>query len=215
MPAQPSSTASPRRGAAPDLRDACIVAARQVIARQGIENLSLRDVARQLGVSHQAPYKHYPSRDHLLAEVMRRCFEGFAAHLDAREHFDDPQQDLDSLGRQYIDYALSHPLEYRLMFNTPWPATAEHPGLVRDAVHAFDVLRNVLQRLHGNQASMRERVELDAMFIWSTIHGLVGVMGGSCIDKLNLSPQVMDHMMEHVIQRVSAGLGLPPATAPG
>jgi hypothetical protein len=58
-------------------------------------------------------------------------------------------------------------------------------------------------------------VELDAMFIWSTIHGLVGVMGGSCIDKLNLSPQVMDHMMEHVIQRVSAGLGLPPTTAPG
>jgi AcrR family transcriptional regulator len=61
------------------LRDACIVAAREAIAEHGIEQLSLRDVARRLGVSHQAPYKHYPSRDHLLAEVMRRCFEGFAA----------------------------------------------------------------------------------------------------------------------------------------
>jgi AcrR family transcriptional regulator len=215
MSAQPSPPAAPHRASTPDLRDACVVAARQVIARQGIENLSLRDVARQLGVSHQAPYKHYPSRDHLLAEVMRRCFEGFAAHLDAREHFDDPQQDLESLGRQYIDYAMSRPLEYRLMFNTPWPATAEHPDLVRDAVHAFDVLRNVLHRLHGNRASMRERVELDALFIWSTIHGLVGVMGGNCIDKLNLSPQVLAHTLEHVMQRVSAGLGLPPAVAPG
>jgi AcrR family transcriptional regulator len=62
-----------------DLRDACIVAAQEVIAERGVENLSLRDVARKLGVSHQAPYRHYPSRDHLLAEVMRRCFQRFAA----------------------------------------------------------------------------------------------------------------------------------------
>ncbi len=191
-----------------ELRDACIVAAREFIAEHGIENLSLRDVARQLGVSHQAPYKHYPSRDHLLAEVVRRCFEGFAAHLDAREHFDDPLRDLDSLGRQYMDYAQSHPLEYRLMFNTPWPAAAEHPGLLRDAVHAFDILRNVLKRLHGAQASKRERVELDALFIWSTIHGLVGVMSGNCIDKLELAPKVLDKAMAHVMDKMHHALGL-------
>ncbi len=193
--------------AALELRDACIVAARGCIAEHGIEKLSLRDVARQLGVSHQAPYKHYPSRDHLLAEVVRRCFEGFAAHLDAREHFDDPRHDLDSLGRQYIDYARSHPLEYRLMFNTPWPAAAEHPALLRDAGHAFDILRGVLRRLHGAQASKRELVDLDALFIWSQIHGLVGVTSGNCIDKLGLSAKVMDKAVSHVIDRMHLGLG--------
>lgn len=50
-----------------ELREACVIAAQEVIAEKGVENLSLRDVARKLGVSHQAPYKHYPSRDHLLA----------------------------------------------------------------------------------------------------------------------------------------------------
>ncbi len=197
----------PAPAAAPmELRDACIVAAREVIAEHGIENLSLRDVARQLGVSHQAPYKHYPSRDHLLAEVVRRCFQGFAAHLDARQHFDDPQQDLESLGRQYMDYAQSHPLEYRLMFNTPWPAAAEHVDLVRDAGHAFDILRNVLMRIHGGKASKRERVELDALFIWSTIHGLVGVMSGNCIDKLGLAPKVMDKAMQHAMDGLSRAI---------
>ena len=56
---------------------------------------------------------------------MRRCFEGFAAHRDAREHFDPPKDDLESLGRQYLSYAGDDPLEYRLMFSTPWPEYAE------------------------------------------------------------------------------------------
>ena len=57
------------------LKEACLRAAREAIAEQGVEQLSLREVARRLGVSHQAPYRHFPSRDHLLAEVMRRCFQ--------------------------------------------------------------------------------------------------------------------------------------------
>jgi AcrR family transcriptional regulator len=189
-----------------ELRDACIAAAREAIARHGIESLSLRDVARRLGVSHQAPYKHYPSRDHLLAEVMRRCFQQFARHLDAREHFDDPHQDLESLGRQYLSYAQQHPLEYRLMFGTPWPASAEHSELLHDSTHAFDILRQVLRRSHGSSAKPCERVDLDAMFVWSTLHGLVGVMNGNCVDKLGLHQKVLGQVVQHVMGGVVRGL---------
>jgi len=208
---EPGSAARPRPedcGAAPtvELRDACIAAAREAIARHGIESLSLRDVARRLGVSHQAPYKHYPSRDHLLAEVMRRCFQQFAQHLDARKHFDDPHQDLESLGRQYLSYAQQHPLEYRLMFGTPWPAAAEHSELLHNSTHAFDILRQVLRRIHGLNAKQSERVDLDAMFVWSTMHGLVGVMNGNCIDKLGLQQKMLGQVVQHVMDGVARGL---------
>jgi AcrR family transcriptional regulator len=189
-----------------ELRDACIVAAQEVIAERGIENLSLRDVARKLGVSHQAPYKHYPSRDHLLAEVLRRCFQGFAAHLDARPRFADPEQDLESLGAQYLTYAHQHPLEYRLMFSTTWPESAEKSDLAKDASHAFDVLRSVLRRIHGDSAAMREAVELDALYIWSTMHGLAGVMNGQCIGKLDLKANVMERAVRHSMHRMGIGL---------
>ena len=127
-----------------DLKEACIQAAREVIAEQGIEGLSLRDVARKLGVSHQAPYRHYPSRDHLLAAIMQRCFEDFANFLDqaSKAHVSDA---LLGMGQAYMHYAAQHPLEYRLMFGTPWPEPAAHPELVCHAVHAFDLLRQHLQ----------------------------------------------------------------------
>lgn len=179
---------------------------RKVIAERGIENLSLRDVARKLGVSHQAPYKHYSSRDHLLAEVMRRCFQRFAAFLDARPRFDDPKQDLESLGAQYLSYAHQHPLEYRLMFSTTWPASAGQVDLASDATHAFDVLRGVLQRMHGETAAMREAVELDALYIWSTMHGLAGVMNGQCIVELDLKANVLKRAVRHSMQRMGIGL---------
>jgi len=189
-----------------ELRDACILAAQEVIAERGIENLSLRDVARKLGVSHQAPYKHYPSRDHLLAEVMRRCFQGFAAHLDARQRYADPARDLESLGVQYLSYAQAHPLQYRLMFSTTWPASAQSADLVTDATHAFDILRSVLERMHGDSLALRELVELDALYIWSTMHGLAGVMNGQCIDKLGLKAGVLKRAMRHAMERLESGL---------
>lgn len=202
-------------GHAIELREACIVAARDVIAEQGVEGLSLRDVARRLGVSHQAPYRHYPSRDHLLAEVMRRCFQRFAAHLDARPRFDAPEEDLASLGMQYLAYAQQNPLEYRLMFSTPWPRTGEEAGLARDAAHAFDVLRGVLQRLHGDSPESRTLVELDALHVWSTMHGLAGVMNGPCIAELDISRAAIDGAVQHAMMRLGAGLGVdPPPAAP-
>jgi AcrR family transcriptional regulator len=192
-----------------ELKEACVLAARDVIAEHGVENLSLREVARKLGVSHQAPYKHYPSRDHLLAEVMRRCFEGFARHLDAREHSDEPMEDMSALGQEYLRYALEKPLEYRLMFGTPWPENIEHPGLLRDARHAFDVLRKVLARMHGNVGAKRDLVDLDALFVWSCMHGLASISQSNVMEKLALRKNVLKNAVPHTMQLVGAALSAP------
>lgn len=189
-----------------DLKEACVRAAHEVIAEQGVEHLSLRDVARRLAVSHQAPYKHYPSREHLLAEVVRRCFEDFARHLDGRARSDDPHEELRALGDRYLAYAASHPLEYRLMFSTRWPEPAVHPELVRDAVHAFDILRGVLRRVHGAGAAQRAKVDLDAMFIWVNMHGLATIGHSNVMQHLGLAPGVTDRTIDHVFSMMSAAM---------
>ncbi|MBA4108879.1 MAG: hypothetical protein C0487_04720 [Leptothrix sp. (in: Bacteria)] len=143
---------------------------------------------------------------------MRHAVWG-SAHLDDDLAFGTTRFDvshgligLAGLGRQYLSYARDHALEYRLMFDTPWPQSAEHPDLIRDAVHTYDILRNVLRRLHGESAAMQDRVDLDALYIWSTVHGMAGVMNGNCIHRLNLKPQVLEQAIEHMIKMEELGL---------
>jgi AcrR family transcriptional regulator len=196
------------------LKEACLRAAREAIAEHGVEQLSLRDIARRLGVSHQAPYRHYPSRDHLLVEVIRRCFRDFAAFLDDRGTHTDPWQDLGALGVRYLDYAVRHAVEYRLMFGTPWPAIGEELGLGADAVHAFDVLRRVLQRLHGDQASASRRVDLDAMFIWSNMHGVATITQSSVMAHLSLAPTIESEVVAHMFTMIGKAMEAGAPTEP-
>jgi AcrR family transcriptional regulator len=189
-----------------ELKEACVRAAHDFIAEHGVERLSLREVARRLGVSHQAPYKHYPSRDHLLAEVIRRCFRQFAHYLDDRGEHTDPREDLGALGRRYLAFAAGHPLEYRLMFGTPWPAPAEQLGLVADARHALDVLRTVLRRIHGSDRAQRTRVDLDAMFIWSQMHGLASIAQANVMQHLDLAPRTNRQMVPHAMHMLSLAM---------
>lgn len=203
------SAADPEARARTDdvgLKVACLRAAREAIAEHGVERLSLREVARRLGVSHQAPYKHFPSRDHLLAEVIRQCFQDFAASLDARDAQPTPHDDLQCLGGRYLQFALAHPLEYRLMFGTPWPEPAEEVGLVRDALHAFNILRDDLRALHGSGPDAQTQVDLDAMMIWAGMHGLASILQSSAVRHLDLSVGVHDEVPAHIMARMRAML---------
>ncbi len=192
--------------ARPEVREACLVEAFKIIEETGVENLSLRDVARRVGVSHQAPYKHFPSRDHILAEIVARCFDEFAIFLDARQPSDRPHDDLRAMGLLYLDYAQSHPLKYRLMFNTPLPDPRQHPRMMRNAHHAFSILRNRLQGmpLRQTEPPSAKTADLDAMFIWSTLHGLSSILQSDMRTALKMS----DLDQRRTVQRCFARLSL-------
>lgn len=199
------------RRSASTLRDDCVREALAIIEEEGVERLSLRDVARRLGVSHQAPYKHFPSRDHILAEIVRRAFEAFARHLDARPRSDEPYEDLGSMGRAYLEYAREHPLSYRLMFGTPLPDPAGHPGMMESARHAFSLLRDCLLRMREveGRPATAEVAERDALFVWSTMHGLSGILQSHALPTLGLSGAVLATAVEHTLHRIGGALSSP------
>jgi AcrR family transcriptional regulator len=196
-----------------DVRESYIAAAHAVIAEKGIEHLSLREVARELGVSHQAPYRHFANRNDLLAEVIRRCFVGFALHLEARQKHRDPHRDLSALSHAYLDYARTHPLEYHLMFSTPKPTGIDRPDLLSDARRAFDILREALNRVHGVGEGQSTESDLDAMFVWATMHGLATITQNNPVEKLMSHKSNAARLTQHVMKRVESGLASSPTGA--
>lgn len=189
-----------------DLREAAVTEALAIIRERGIENLSLREVARRLGVSHQAPYRHYPSRDHLLAEVVDRCFRSLDAFIAQAPETDDPRADLLALGRLYIAYSAAYPLEYRLLFGSVLPDPRAHPHMLDRGCGAFDQLRALLARLLDRPVTDPE-VTLEAMFAWSTMHGIATIRASDAMAGLMLDPALQDRVTDFVLMRIDSALG--------
>lgn len=190
-----------------ELRESCVREALLVIGEQGVDSLSLREVARRLGVSHQAPYKHFPSRDHILAEVVRRAFANFAEYLEARPRSADPDQDMGAMGEAYLRYAQEHPLHYTLMFETRKPDPAQHPAMMEQAQYAFSLLANGLGRLPFRD--VKDPAELDALFVWSCLHGLASILKGQALEGIRMSPEMVQQAAPFVLGRIGRALGRP------
>jgi AcrR family transcriptional regulator len=194
-----------------DLREACLAEALAIVGTEGVERLSLREVARRLNVSHQAPYKHFASRDHILAEIVRRAFDEFAAALEARARCEDPGQDLLAMGRAYIAYALGRPLHYHLMFGAPLPDTGENGDMIRSGRRAFALLSDALARMFVGRGSPRGAAELDleSLFVWSSLHGLVSLMQTRAMGGRELSADARAALAAQMLARLGAALGIP------
>ena len=181
-----------------------------IIAEKGLEALSIREVARRLGVSHQAPYKHFASRDHILAGVVARTYAEFSRHLEARPRSDEPERDLYNMGIAYLAYARANPLKYRLMFGTPLPEPGRHPDMMEEAHRAFDILRKRLSSMPrkplGDGPDTASDAGHDAMFVWSTLHGFASIAASDAVATLGMSGDDLAHSQARLMQRIGAGL---------
>ena len=205
-----------------DLKEACVAEALAILVAEGIEKLSLREVSRRLNVSHQAPYRHFPSRDHLLAEIVARAFRDFASALDESAHIDDAELALTAMGMTYLNYAKREPLAYRLMFQTPLPSPEVHPEMMLEARHAFDLLRRALQRISNdghpekkkaNKRPGNDLITRNALFLWSTLHGFASIQSSSAVETLALPNSLMEAMIPYLFMCMRSGINLGPFPA--
>jgi len=191
------------------LKDQVVSEAFKVIAEAGVEALSLRAIAKRLGVSHQAPYKHFASRDHILAEVVARSFETFSTHLEARPRSENGFEDLGFMGRAYLEFAMTHPLQYRLMFNTALPDIDDHPDMLAKSQRAFSILHERLYTipLSDPGGNFDQPAKHDAMFIWATLHGCCSILSSDVAKTLPLTDQDKADTMDRMMRRLSMALG--------
>ncbi len=194
-----------------DLRRTLIDTALQLVTEEQDWTFSLREVARRAGVSHRAPYNHFPEKLDLLAATaavgFERLHEGL---LHAMAGIDDPAAALAAICRRYIHLGLENPALYRLMFGPALSdtGTADRPSLAKQAgAQARAVLEDVIRHgaragTFGVAADNEKAVAMTALSVWSAAHGLTMLV----IDKIPRPDLAIGDLIENLLRMVIAGL---------
>jgi AcrR family transcriptional regulator len=202
-----------------DLRRVLINTALQLVTEEQDWTFSLREVARRAGVSHRAPYNHFPEKLDLLAATAAVGFERLRDGMRrATAGLDDSEALLVAICRTYVHLGLENPALYRLMFGPALSqaGTGDRPTIARVAgAEARAVLEEVI--LHGARsgafavlADDPQDVALTAIAVWSATHGLTML----AIDKIPRADLGVDDMIERLLRTVVAGLrGVSPRRA--
>ena len=112
------------------------------------------------------------------------------------------------MGLAYLTFAEKHPLQYRLMFNTPLPDGKDHPDMLNRAQYAFSLLKDRLDtmQLRDPRHPIENPTKHDAFFIWSALHGFASLMQSDATKTVGLTDAERRVAAERLMHRLSLAL---------
>jgi AcrR family transcriptional regulator len=182
----------------PSTAERIVAEARRRIERDGPDGVSIRKVAQAVGLTAMAIYRHFPSREAMLARVVDGVFTDLAAawSVPARR---GPRARLVAAFDGYLDYALDHPRLYEYAFASPRPGARRFP---RD----FEARRSPTLNLvadaleEGMSAGRLRRGDpwAVALSLWALSHGLISLYRGG---RIGLSRRAFAAMHRDTVAR--------------
>ncbi|MFC8343557.1 TetR/AcrR family transcriptional regulator [Streptomyces sp. NPDC057280] len=145
----------------------------ELVAREGVQALTLREIARRAGVSHGAPRRYFPTHLELLSAIARRGFGELAERVAtaAGDGTASPRAQVTRLAGAYLAFALEHPGMYELMFRHDLLESG-HLGLRDTSLPLFGRLVELVGLV---------RPDLDARLVagalWANLHGIAQLWG--------------------------------------
>jgi AcrR family transcriptional regulator len=152
-----------------DLREKVLELALVALEKRPPEELSLRDLARQAGVTTMALYRHFAGRDALLSALAVIGFDDLGRRVQAIDQMEDARAALSALGVAYVRFAIERPGLFRLMYGGKVPETPVKPGQPPHATYAA---------LSRRITELAKPAEVGVAFLasWSLVHGLATLL---------------------------------------
>jgi AcrR family transcriptional regulator len=221
----------PKRGEKPgNLHETIKQTAWRQIAESGAASLSLRAIARELGITAPAIYNYYPDRDALVTALIIDAYTSFGdAQYAARDSLpaDNLEGRLRATGQAYRQWALTYPERYQLIFGAPIPGyVAPMEQTFPAAARALSCLVSVVEAIrvagrlkadsfpqvtpgHEEAFGMWKQFGSQAgplsffvaVLIWARVHGLVSLEISGNIPPFGVSPEALyAYEMDSIIQ---------------
>ena len=195
-----------------DVRRLVLDAAIAIIELEGAESLSMREVARRAGVSHQAPYHYFSDRSGIFAAISEEGFTGLAQAFRDVHETEMPAAKAGFIA--YLNFAREHVGHFRVMFRNDICGVTTHALTQTAADSAFDELRLMVSRITGPEIDPNKAFTFAAM-LWSLSHGLATlVIDGPLPNKvppdtdLESQIQAVIDLSSHMVALEVAEMGL-------
>ncbi|HEX9414397.1 MAG TPA: TetR/AcrR family transcriptional regulator [Ktedonobacterales bacterium] len=203
------------RGQGERLREEILDAADALLAAGGdARTLSLRGVAKRVGIAATSVYLHFPEVDDLKVAVVERGFAELDAVRDAASRgISDPAEALLARFRAYARFALDHPGRYRLMFGPGLPPSLAFDAEQSPARKSFQILvRSIKQWQEATACNPDDDPVRVATMLWAAVHGFVLLR----MDRPRFPWPPLDEMVTETVRRlVGFATGSPPASGAG
>ena len=164
-----------------NLRTALLVQAERTVREQGVDQLSLRELARQVGVSHGAPRRHFPDRQALLDALAEAGFERLGAELQSAvaRAGDDFEARLRATAAAYVRFATRDAALLELMFAGKH---REQAGALHDAAErAFSIMLELIEQGQADGILEPGDPERVGLVLFATIQGIATLVTGGIV----------------------------------
>lgn len=160
-----------------DLKAALLDAVEQVVRADGVGNVSLREVARRVGVTHAASAHHFANKAGLLTAFATQGYVQLAqsviSAIEEAEPVDGPAV-LEAVGRGYVRFAVANPGRFEVMFRLD-AVNADDPDFVAASEGAYSLLVNTVAQCEAEGFLGGRDPEVVAVAAWSMVHGLAAL----------------------------------------
>lgn len=206
-----------------DLRNVLLRAGSRLLEKKGLEGLSLRELAKEAGVSHAAPYRHFADKDQLLAALAEKGFHSLRDVLrEVRDRRpEDPEGQFRAGGHAYVQLALAQPHTTRLMFGGVFKEAGCPPSLAEAGDQALVELVAIV-RFGQERGVFRGGDPLElGVAAWSAVHGLFSLVHSGALGEAGRDKALLARLLDTVGLVLTEGLRKPgkrprrPLRAPG
>ncbi len=181
-----------------DLENALIRAGVEILSKEGIEGLSLRKVAKRVGVSYAAPYAHFKDRQALIAAISTEGFKQLYNALDAAisAYPTNPKQQLKKGACAYIQFAMDNTDIFKIMFSGVLEKERDYPSFVEISHKTFARVVDVVRACQEADILPSAPAELMAVSVWGQVHGIIslvleGQVSHTILDRFSLHDIVL------------------------